>query len=193
MLGLQLEQSLSWTKHIEHIYKKVAPALGLLKRVRDLYISRLIISAMKLSIYNALILPHLEYACVVWDGRDKGLAIKLQRLQNRAARIITRSSWEIRSCDILSELGWLPLDKRRYNQKKKLMNKIMNGKAPTYLEDLFRPKETVNQIELRDSINKLAVPLPKRDCYKQSISYSGSILWNNLATSERIAGNFFQS
>ena len=73
------------------------------------------------------------------------------------------------------------------------MNKIMNGKAPTYLEDLFRPKQTVNQIELRDSINKLAVPLPKTDCYKQSISYSGSILWNNLATSERIAGNFFQS
>ena len=34
MLGLQLEQSLSWTKHIEHIYKKVAPALGLLKRVQ---------------------------------------------------------------------------------------------------------------------------------------------------------------
>ena len=71
------------------------------------------------------------------------------------------------------------------------MNKIMNGKAPTYLEDLFRPKETVNQIELRDSINKLAVPLPKTDCYKQYISYSGSILWNNLATSERLAGNFF--
>ena len=65
------------------------------------------------------------------------------------------------------------------------------AKLPTYLEDLFRPKETVNQIELRDSI--LAVPLPKTDCYKQSISYSGSILWNNLATSERIAGNFFQS
>ena len=109
----------------------------------------------------------------------------MQRLQNRAARIITRSSCEIRSCDILSELGWLPLDERRYNQKKKLMNKIINGKAPTYLEDLFRPKETVNQIELRDSINKLAVPLPKTDCYKQSISYSKSILWNNLATSER--------
>ena len=99
MLGLQLEQSLSWTKHIEHIYKKVATALGLLKRVRD-FVDR----DTLVSIYNALILPHLEHACVVWDGLDKGLAIKLQRLQNRAARI-TISSWEIRSCDILSELG----------------------------------------------------------------------------------------
>ena len=69
----------------------------------------------------------------------------------------------------------------------------MNGQAPTYLEDLFRPKETNNQIELRDLIIKLAVPLPKTDCYKQFISYSGSILWNNLATSEKIAEHFFQS
>ena len=73
------------------------------------------------------------------------------------------------------------------------MNKIIDGKAPTYLGDLFRPKETLNQIELCDSINKLAVPLPKTDCFKQSISYSGSILWNNLATSERISEKFFQS
>ena len=74
MLGLELEQSLSWTKHIEHIYK-VTPALGLLKRVRD-FVGR----DTLVSIYNAFILPHLEYACVVWDGLDKGLAIKLQRL-----------------------------------------------------------------------------------------------------------------
>ena len=67
----------------------------------------------------------------------------------------------------------------------------MNGKAPTYLEDLFRPKETNNQIELRGSMNKLAFPLHKIGCYKQSINYKGPILWNNLATSERIAETFF--
>ena len=161
--------------------------MGLLKRVRDFVGQDTLIS-----IYNALILPHLEYACVVWDGLDKGLAIKLQRLQNRAARIITRSSWDERSCDILLKLGWLSLDKRRYNHKKKLMSKIMNGRAPKYLIDLFRPKESNSQIGLRDSLNKLAVPLPKTDCYKQSISYSGSVLWNNLATSERIAKNVFE-
>ena len=70
----------------------------------------------------------------------------------------------------------------------------MNDKAPTYLENLFRPgKETNNQIKLRDSINKLAFPLPKTDCYKQSISYSGSILCNNLATFKRIVEFFFFS
>ena len=59
------------------------------------------------------------------------------------------------------------------------MKKIMN-KAPKYLEDLFRPKEVNSQVDLRNSQNKLAVPLPRTDCYKQSISYGGSILWNTL-------------
>ena len=35
------------------------------------------------------------------------------------------------------------------------MSKIMNGEASKYLEDLFRYKETGNQIELRDSKNRL--------------------------------------
>ena len=83
------------------------------------------------------------------------------------------------------------MDKRLYNHKKKLMSKIMNSRALKYLVDLFRPKESNSQIGLRDSLNKLAVPLPKTDCYKQSISYSGSVLWNNLATSERTAKNVF--
>ena len=45
------------------------------------------------------------------------------------------------------------------------MKKIMNGEAPKYLEDLFRPKEVNSQVDLRNSQNKLAVPLPKTDCY----------------------------
>ena len=38
------------------------------------------------------------------------------------------------------------------------MKKIMNGKAPKYLEDLFRPKKVNSQVGLRNSQNKLAVP-----------------------------------
>ena len=33
---------------------------------------------------------------------------------------------------------------------------------------------------LRDSENKLNVPLPRTNYYKNSFSYSGAILWNSL-------------
>jgi hypothetical protein len=39
-------------------------------------------------IYNALIQPHLDYCCEVWDVIGKTLSDRLQKLQNRAAGII---------------------------------------------------------------------------------------------------------
>ena len=41
-----------------------------------------------------LILPHLDHCSFVWNERDVTLSDKLQKLQNRAARVITTSSYE---------------------------------------------------------------------------------------------------
>ena len=41
------------------------------------------------------------------------LCQKLQKIQNRAARIITKSDYDIRSTDILGDLGWENLESRK--------------------------------------------------------------------------------
>ena len=145
---------------------------------------------MLFTLYETLVLPHLYYGSVVWDGLDKGLVNKLQRLQNRAARIITKTSWEVRSSDVLASLKWETLEKRRYNLKKNFMVKIMNDKAPKYMKDLFNKKEKLTSLALHDNENMLAVLFPKTDCLKHSFSYSGSVLWNVLQKCERIANIF---
>ena len=104
---------------------------------------------------------------------------------------IFQDCYDVRSCDILADLGWETLEKRRYRLKKSMMTKIMNRKAPKYLEDLFRPKQSKSSLVLRDAVNKLEIPMPKTDCFKQSISYCGAILWNKLSTNERKAARFF--
>ena len=38
------------------------------------------------------------------------------------------------------------------------MTKIMNGKIPKYLEDLFKPKQSKTSLVLRDADNKLEIP-----------------------------------
>ena len=45
---------------------------------------------------------------------------------------------------------------------------------------------------LRDSENKLNVPLPRTNCYKNSFSYSGAILWNSLPCNLREAESLGQ-
>jgi len=49
----------------------------------------------------------------VWDTCGKGLRERVQKIQNRAARIITRSDYAIRSDDILRSLVWNNLETRR--------------------------------------------------------------------------------
>ena len=45
-----------------------------------------------LNVYRSIIEPYFDYCCIVWDGIGNNMAEKLQRLQNRAARVITNAT-----------------------------------------------------------------------------------------------------
>ena len=141
-LGVHIEENLSWSKHIEHIYKKVSPLLGLMRRIRNFVDFDTLIT-----IYKAFVQPHLDYGCIVWDGLDKSLVLKVQILQNRAARIITRSNWEVHSRDILASLNWESLEQRRFILKKNFIIKMLNGKTPECIQNFFKRKERTTFIE----------------------------------------------
>ena len=115
-LGLTIDAQLSWGKHIEEICKKVSSAIGALKRLRP-FISK----ETAIQIYNALILPHFDYCSLVWECLSGYLSDKLQKLQNRAARVITKSPFHASSSHLLSTLSWERLSLRRKKQKALMM------------------------------------------------------------------------
>ncbi|CAH3190744.1 unnamed protein product [Porites evermanni] len=64
----------------------------------------------------------------------------------------------------------------------------LNGLAPNYLSSKFIRRSDVNtSYNLRDSDNKLAIPLPCTNHYKNSFAYSGVVLWNSLPSAARQA------
>ena len=76
-----IDNHLAWTTHIDKIPKKIASAIGALKRIRP-YIT----TSTAVQVYQALIQPHFDYCCSVWDGLGETLSCKIQELQNRAAQ-----------------------------------------------------------------------------------------------------------
>ena len=54
-----------------------------------------------------------SYCAPVWDGIGVTLSDRLQKLQNRAARVITQSTYDISSRDLLDELQWNSLSINR--------------------------------------------------------------------------------
>ena len=140
------------------------------------------------SIYNALILPNVDYCSPVWDSLSGYLSDKLQKLQNRAARIITKLSFDTNSDHLLSTLIWERLSIRRKKQKALTMYKTMIGLAPQYIQRLFA--QSYSNYNLRNSEGKLALLKPRTNYLKRSFSYSvGATLWNNLPNSLKTVGS----
>ena len=82
-------------------------------------------------------LAYFDYCTEVWGSLGKCLSDRLQKLQNRAARIITFSGYEHRSTDILNDLGWETLEQRRAKQLAVGVYKSINNLLPVGLKSLF--------------------------------------------------------
>ena len=116
-------------------------------------------------IYNALRLPHFDYCSPVWDGTSGCLSDKLQKLQNRAARVITQSPFDTSSNLLLAMLKWEKLSLRRKKQKALIMYKALNKLALDYLQCLFTQRH-VNDYNLRNLEGKLSLPKPNTNYLK---------------------------
>ena len=105
------------------------------------------------TIYKTLVQPYFDYCSPLWDNCGKVLQDKLQKFQNRAARIITGASYDVRSAEVLDTLGWETLDARRSRNKSILMYKKINDHTAPNLKDLFRKKNETHQnaFNLRNS------------------------------------------
>ena len=66
----------------------------------------------------------------------------MQKLQNLAVRIITKSKYESSATQLLESLHWDDLSKRRKKPKAFLIYKILNGLAPQYLRNIFTNRAT---------------------------------------------------
>ena len=88
-LGVQIDCSLDWKEQIKAVSTKVFRAIGFLRHPK----SFLPMESLK-TLYTGIAEPHFRYCCSVWGCAGSTEINQLQKLQNRAARIITNSSFD---------------------------------------------------------------------------------------------------
>ena len=179
-LGVYIDETLSWKKHMKELSKKIASGIGALKRLMPF-----IFKDTAVIIYKALIEPHFDYCSSVWYGISDTLSQKLQKLQNRAARVITKSTYDTSAKPLLNSLNWDDLATRRKKQLLISVFKSIHGLFPSYLQDMFVFRDS--SYNLRNLENKLLLPKPRTNYLKSRISYSGAALWNSLPVEVRSA------
>ena len=149
-----------------------------------------------LNIYNSLVQltsSTFDYYSLVWGNCGKTLSNKLQKLQNRAARVITSSNFDVDVDSLFHKLSWkdLTMKSKRQIQNALTVFKSLNGLVPEYLSSKFIKRNKKNY-SLRNSVNKLVVPFPRTNYMKNSFSYSSATLWNSLPCNIRECGSLNQ-
>ncbi len=75
-LGVNIDERLTWEKHIDMICSKVSAGIGAIRRIRP-FVSP---ATLKL-IYNAIVQPYFDYCSPLWDNCEIGLRDRLQKFQ----------------------------------------------------------------------------------------------------------------
>ena len=189
LLGVVLDNYLSWDRHIEMIYKKVYPKIGVLYRLSK-FISRPILNI----IYNTLIQPDFDYCISVWGNCPKIHFERLQKLQNRAARIVCNEyDWNIPSLSLIKQLGWMSIEMRKDYFISVIMYKTINGSGLRYLFPNLTYTHQYHNYNTRAASNDMFIlPKPKCELFKTSLQYYGIKLWNHLPYQIKNASNLEQ-
>ena len=80
---MTLDENLCWKGNTDALCKKISSGIYALNHIKEHVDKKTL-----LSVYNAIIQPYFSYCCDVWNVLDETQSLRLQKLHNRAARII---------------------------------------------------------------------------------------------------------
>ena len=136
-LGVLLDEKWKWKVHVNSLLQKLGHRLSVFNRIYHM------LDQKSLTAYfNGLVLPHLDYADIVW-GDQPGLTTQMKQLQsfqNRFAKKIVKS--KVSSAEALASLRWVSLHARRFGHRCCVVQDAMKGSIPEHF-GVFR--STMNQ------------------------------------------------
>ena len=138
------------------------------------------------TVVHALVTSRLDYGNCMVFGITSHLLDKLQRAQNAAARMLTRTRKFDHISPVLRNLHWLPIRQRIKYKLLLLTWKALHGMAPPYIQDLL--KEYAPTRNLRSSSQHLLDSARTSTSYgDRAFSAVAPALWNALSTDIRKA------
>ena len=117
--------------------------------------------------------PQLSYCCSVWGCCSESNINVLQKLQNRAATIVTNSPYDASAAPLIQNPGWPNTSHLIRIETATLTYKSLNSLAPAYMRKLFTKYSDDSERSLRSTETDLRLPLLKDANGQKAFSYRG--------------------
>ena len=168
-LGVVMDENLKWDAHINNISKKISRNLGIIGRARNCLSPREL-----LLLYNALILPYLNYSAVVWGFNYRTRLFKIVKLQKRALRIIDQKPFLYPSNRLFIKYRVLRIQDIVVEQSIMILLSYLNGSIPNVIGNLFN----LNTASNTRSPEHFLVPFTHANFRAFSLAFSLPRAWN---------------
>ena len=134
-------------------------------------------------IYLTYIRPHFDYCDIIYDGNlTVSDSIRLQTLQNRCARLVTRTLFRTPTNALLNDLGWERLETRRLIHRLLFFHRLYYNypPLPAYLTNLVTDtRQDATGLQLRNA-HLLSLPPIRLTSFRNSYSPATTRQWNLL-------------
>ena len=138
LLGLTLDDELSFDVHVEKLCTKLSQRIAVLSKIK-----RCLPHRERIIYYNAMIKPVLK-------------------LQKKAARVILDMDTSARSVDMFKQLHWIPYYDEVKIFEATIAYKRINSESPGYLTNMLKLNSSVNNRVTRYSNLNFLCPKYKR-------------------------------
>ena len=184
-LGVYFDDKTLLSDHISHVCKTASYSLFKIGRIRRLLdrpsVERLI---------HAFVTSRIDYCNSLLYGIDDQLILRLQRIQNSAARLVTQTRKHDHITPVLQDLHWLPVKARILFKILVLVYKFINNDAPLYFSEMISQEDRAMHVRSayftrqskRHSQETRLVPgnYNRKNFGARSFSYFAPLEWNSL-------------
>ena len=175
-LGVYFDQTLSMSEHVRRVCQVANFHMRNICHVRKYLTGEACSHAVR-----SLVLSRLDYGNSLLANVNAGDLKRLQKIQNRAARLVLGAKKREPSAPLLKQLHWLPIKQRIEFKLALLVYKCLMHSAPHYLSIMLTtPPVSRYHLRSRNDQTLLLIPRTNTKAAERSFSYAGPSTWNTL-------------
>ena len=185
ILGVYIDQHLTWETHVNFIAAKISKSVGLLYKAKYYLPPKSL-----LTLYYALVYPYLTYSSLIWASTYVTNLQRIYLLQKRAVRTISKVDYKASSKPLFANLKILDVFSIYSLQVSSFMYLYHNDALPIAFTQIFQTGNQIHQYIQQDTLTFTGLIPVEQILKKISILFQGPRIWNSLPNNIKNAPTF---
>ena len=184
LLGVQIDSKLSFENHVSKLCQKASNKLYALARISPYMDQRKLRALMR-----AFITSQFQYCPLIWMFHSRQLNKKINKIQERALRIIYKDA-ESTYSELLEKDCAVTIHTKNLQLLMTEMYKTRNDLNPSFMQEIFCENES--HYNLRNNVEFVQPRVRSVGNGTESIRFKGPQLWQMLPQTIRNSGSLAQ-